>query len=236
MDHVLDYLINIWNIGINFRFCIMKHLIKKNKKNLFKINNIVKTKNEIWLQNLEKIYYNIENRFNVEDVIYYICDTIDDFIKALNVQDKFIENNKENIILYLSRIVFRCFSFEDIDINDDIKVILLNFMDWNYATLNQHAEDFESCEEDAGTVFTNFFNFSIKINKEIKHLDEPELLFGMVTAIHNDFVGCEEIEKYIMENNIKIPDDMRYDEDGDINGTVDDVVEYFKEKNYNFVI
>lgn len=213
----------------------MKHFIKKDKKNLIKINSIVKTKNEIWLQNLEKIYYNIENKFNVEDVIYYICDTIDDFIKALNVQDKFIEKNKENIIMYLSRIVFRCFSFEDIDINDDIKVILLNFMDWNYATLIQHADDFASCNDDVGIVFTNFFNFSIKINKKIKHLDEPELLFGMVTAIHNDFDGCEEIEKYIMENNVKIPDDMRY-EDGDINRTVDDVVKYFKEKNYNFVI
>lgn len=157
---------------------------------------------------------------------------------------KKIENNEKNKF-YISRLISRYIGYEDIEFDDNDFIILLDFINWHYPTILQHADDWTSSEEQAGYDFIKILHFSNKVNKKITGLNDMNTLFGILMAVlhcDNDetipkgsLVAFSEIEKFVLDNNVKMPKSM-FEHNGSYDSNMFDIDDWFKQKNYNIII
>lgn len=160
-------------------------------------------------------------------------ENINGIIKKIIDSIERVELNKnDNNIYLISRIISRYIGFEDINFDDNNLVTLLDFIDWHYPTIIQHAEDWTSFEEQAGIDFVKMLKFSNKMNKKLTGLNHVNTLYGILIAI----LHCEDsdTEKFVLDNNIKMPKKM-FESDGYYDSNMYDIIDLFKEKNYDII-
>ncbi len=136
--------------------------------------------------------------------------------------------NDDNSKFIISRIISRYIGYEDIEFNDDQLVVLLDFIDWHFPTIMQHSDDWTCSFEQCGWDFSKILRFANKMNRKITGVNEHETILSICIAIiyGDDAV----VEKYVIDNNIKISKTL-FDEDDPI---IFDMEIWSNDIGYNF--
>lgn len=89
---------------------------------------------------------------------------------------------------------------------------LLNFIKWDCSFLFQHAEDWTTCEEQAGNDMVDMLELAKKFNKNIKGFDKYDVIYSLLMAVYH----CEnkDAENFIIANKVKITKKMYESRDG----------------------
>lgn len=158
---------------------------------------------------------------------------INDFIKKIveSIKLRVLKKNDDNKYI-VSRLISRYIGFEDIEFDDDDLMTLLDYIDWYYPSIMQHAEDWTASEEQAGCDFVKILKFSIKMNRKITGLNDVNTLFGILMGI----LHCEDedTEQFVLDNKIKMPKKMFKINDC-YDSNMYDIENWFREKNYNII-
>jgi len=107
-------------------------------------------------------------------------------------------------------------------------VQLLDMINWHYPTIIEHAEDWTTSYEQAGTDFSEMLHLAVKHNRVLTGLDDKCSQFGILISLFN--YSDELSTWFVIDNNIKIDEKII---DGFYN--IKDIEYWNMENNYNLL-
>ena len=164
-------------------------------------------------------------------------DNINELVKEIVKTLMMLKKNKitlhkqnKQLLFTISKLITRHLFVKDVEISDKYLLYLLKFINWDCALLFQHAEDWATSEEDAGSSIVDVLDLAAKYDKKITGVNDERVIYALLMAVHH----CENelAENFIIENNVKLTKGLREGDDG----MISDMTEYFEEeKNYDLI-
>ena len=172
---------------------------------------------------------------NDPDETKNIKSMVNDLVKSLDYFEntdviKHIKNDNtifgrfKNIV---GKIITRDLFVEDIRIQKDKIIKLLDHIEWDCGSLLEHGEDWMSDETDCGYNILTIMDLAKKYKKQIRVGD---CIYALLIAITINVKGSDDAVNYIIDNGLRVKKNF-----DDPEGLVDDVIDLFREKNYELI-
>lgn len=163
---------------------------------------------------------------------YNINIVVKDLIKTLKNFDKnniSVHKTNKTIVSKIAKIVVSDIFARKIKLCKHDVVYLLDFVGWNCTLMFSYADDWASCEEDAGRDIIKLLDLAKKNKRQITEYRTHDPVYCLLMAVYDR--RNKDAEKFIIKKKIKLTDKMINSRDG----MIASMIEYFSEKNYDLL-